>query len=341
MTTTLQNHSPRIDRAGGVIDCHDGCLRYFDGRFHLYGTRYGQTDGFTFANRYVCYSSDDLTHWTDHGELISSAPPGVYYRPYVVFNPRTRKYVLWYNWYHALWEGQFGCAVSDVPQGPFAIVNPRVPLRGKRPGDHNLFVDDDGTGYIVYTDIDGMGIDRHAMSVERLTPDFTASTREGSEVLDRRVEAPAMFKRAGLYYVVFGQTCCFCPEGADARVFVSSAPLGPYRFVGDINRDEFGQIIVPGQQTDICTLPTSSGSVHLWMADLWGSRRDGIKGHDIQFWSEPLQFRPDGSIKPLRWVDAFQLDLATGESTPCPLHRPSASACSESALTPIGRSSQA
>ena len=317
-TITIQNTTPRRDIDGNVIDCHDGCLRYFAGRFYLYGTRYGTTDGFTTANTYVVYSSDDLTHWTNHGQLIDRPAEGVYYRPYVVYNPATRMYVLWFNWYPKLWEGQFASAVSETPEGPFRVVRPKIELVGSTPGDHNLFVDDDGAGYVVYTDIAGQGHDRHAMTVERLTDDFTASTREGSDVLDRRVEAPAMFKRDGLYYVVFGHTCCFGPDGADARVFVSESPLGPYRKIGEINRDDAGRIIIPGQQTDIAVLPTADGPVHLWMCDLWGSRPDGVKGHDLQYWSSPLKFNDDGTIQRLARVDSFTLRLPSRPSARTP-----------------------
>lgn len=309
---SVQNVRPRVDVDGNPIDCHDGCLRYFAGRFYWYGTRYGNTDGFTFANEYVSYSSPDLMTWTPHGRLLVDAAPGVYYRPYVVRHPATGKYVLWFNWYPKLWEGEFGSAVSDEPSGPFRIVHPSLKLRGRKPGDHNLFVDEDGRGYVVYTDIAGLGEDRHAMSVERLTDDLLTSTMEGSEAIDRRVEAPAMFRHNGLYYVVFGVTCCFCPEGADARVYVSERPLGPYRRLCEINRDPGGKIIIPGQQTDICALPAADGGVaRLWMADLWGSRQDGVKGHDLQFWSEPLKFRRDGTIEPLRWVESFTLALGS------------------------------
>ncbi|HNT35576.1 MAG TPA: hypothetical protein PKH07_11315, partial [bacterium] len=150
---TVQNTLPRTDVDGRIIDAHDGCLEYFDGRFYLYGTRYGETDGFTTANRYVCYSSDDLSHWTFHGEILQDPPEGVYYRPYVKYNPKTRKYVLWYNWYPRLWEGHYGVATSDSPRGLFVIENSDVSVTRPRPGDHGLMVDDDGKGYIIYTSI--------------------------------------------------------------------------------------------------------------------------------------------------------------------------------------------
>jgi hypothetical protein len=308
-TITIQNLSPRVDIQGNPIDCHDGCVRFFAGRFYWYGTRYGTTDGFTFANRYVSYSSPDLVAWTPHGQLLHEPPAGVFYRPYVTFNARTGKYVLWFNWYPRLWEGQFGTAVADSPEGPFKIAHERVELCGDTPGDHNVFVDDDGVAYLVYTNIKGDGSDRHAMRVERLTDDYMLSTRVASETLDRKVEAPAMFKRNGKYYVVFGQTCCFCTTGADARVFVADKPLGPYRAAGDINRNSEGTIIIPGQQTDVASIPTADGVALLWMADLWGSRPDGVKGHDLQFWSSPLQFDSAGNIRPLQRVDQFQLTL--------------------------------
>lgn len=312
-TVAIQNRTPRVDVNGEIIDCHDGCLRHFEGRFYLYGTRYGRTDGFTTENQYVCYSSEDLVSWKPHGKLFRDAPEGVYYRPYVVWNPVTRLYVLWFNWYPKLWEGQLASAVSERPEGPFRPVDPDVKLRGSKPGDHNLFVDDDGRGYVIYTDIAGHGQGRHAISIERLTDDFTRSTLESSDVLDRCVEAPAMFKRAGRYYAVFGHTCCFGPEGADARVFLAERPLGPYRKIGDLNRDEQGKIVVPGQQTDIACIPGSDGPQFLWIADLWGSRPDGIKGHDLQYWSPPLEFEADGSIRPMTRSDAFELMLRLGD----------------------------
>jgi len=308
MAITIQNTEPRRDTAGDIIDCHDGCLRYFDGRYYLYGTRYGDTDGFTQANRYVVYSSPDLQQWTHHGDLLDQPLDGVCYRPYVVFNPNTKQYVLWFNWYPVLWEGQFGVAVSDSPQGPFKVVHKSAPVAMPQPGDHNLFVDTDGTGYLVYTSIKGDEQTRHGMSVEKLDPTYTASSQENSGVFATRVEAPAMFKRNGAYYCIFGNTCCFCPQGAGANVYRSDSPLGPWTFVNDINRDAEGKIIVPGQQTDIAELPTPDGPVLIWMSDLWESRLDGIKGHDLQHW-EPLTFGPDGHPQPLRAAQDFTLAL--------------------------------
>ncbi len=309
MPTTIQNTTPRVGTDGNVIDCHDGCLRYFAGRYYWYGTAYGDTDGFVKTNRYVVYSSPDLQAWTNHGDLLTAPLDGVCYRPYVSFNPKTNTYVLWFNWYPVLWEGQFGVATSDTPAGPYTVVNPDAKVTQPQPGDHFPFVDDDGTGYLIYTSIPDQGDGDHGMSVERLNGDMTASTGENCGIFDTRVEAPSMFKRDGKYYAVFGNTCCFCPEGAGAKVFRADSPMGPWTLLTDMNRDNDGNVIVPAQQTDIIELPTpgkQAETVWLWLGDLWGSRPDGIKGHDLQHW-EPVTFADDGTPQRLQRVERFEL----------------------------------
>ena len=73
--------------------------------------------------------------------------------------------------------------------------------------------------------------------------------------------------------------------------------------------------IIHGQQTHIAEIPTLTGTAYLWMADRWGSRPDGIKGHDFQYWSSPLVFNADGSIQKLSFVNSFKLDLANDITT--------------------------
>lgn len=311
-SVTIQNTVPRRDTQGNVIDAHDGCLRFFAGRYYLYGTAYGKTAGYTINSRYRVYSSSDLEHWTFEGELLKSPPDGVYYRPYVAYNALTRKYVLWYNWYRKLWDGQVGVATSDTPVGPFTIANDDVQLSQAkdRPGDGSLFVDEDNTAYFIYTAI----AQDHSIRVERLTPDYLSSTGEVSPVLAKGCEAPSIFRRGASYYAVFDTTCCFCTEGSGARVFVATHPLGPYTQIGNINRDANGKPTIPAQQTFIATVQTPDGPVYLWMGDEWNSRPDGIKGHDLQYWGPPLKFAADGSILPLENTPSWTVSVALGQS---------------------------
>ena len=338
----VDNTQPRRDVAGEIMDAHDGCLQMFGPRFYLYGTAYGTNDGYNNNNRFRVYTSPDLEQWTFAGELLNEQPVGVYYRPCVVFNPSTRKFVLWYNWYLDSWEGQTGVAVSDTPVGPFTIVNTNVHLSCAHAGDGSLFVDDDGVGYYIYTAIDK----GYTVRVERLTPDFLAGTGETSSILAVGVEAPLLFRRDGLYYALFGPRCAFCREGSEVQVLISTAPLGPFRLAGHINRrlesgapvveklqsitvdspggnvavpltnsvtHQTNAPIIPAQETWVAKVPMAEEPAFIWMADRWQSAPDGVKGHDLQFWSAPLKFNPDnGTILPVENVPRWRITWSWG-----------------------------
>jgi hypothetical protein len=307
---TISNTEPRRDDTGAILDAHDGNLLFVDGRYYLYGTAYGKSTGYGINNRFRVYSSPDLEHWTFEGELLKSPPDGVHYNPSVVYNSRTHKYILWYNWYPKLWDGQVGVAVSDTPIGPFSIVTLRanVTQADQRPGAGTLFLDHDGTGYYIYTAIE----QDHAVRIERLTSDFLASTGQVSDVLARGCETTSMLKHGGHYYALFDNTCCFCSQGTGARVYVSSSPLGPYTEKQNINRSPNNDPIVSGQQASIARIPTPNGIALVWIADRWGSRPDGEKGHDYQFWSAPLRFDDDGNIAPVVNIPRWSLTVRVG-----------------------------
>jgi hypothetical protein len=309
-TVTISNIEPRRDTTGAIVDAHDGNLLFANGRYYLYGTAYGNSAGYSINNRFRVYSSPDLERWTFEGELLKSPPDGIYYNPSVAYNPRTHKYVLWYNWYPKLWDGQVGAAISDTPVGPFTIVNPRVQVTQaeERPGAGTLFVDDDNTGYYFYSIIS----QDHAVRVERLTSDFLGSTGQVSDVLARGCEATSMLKHNGRYYALFDTTCCFCTAGSGARVYVASSPLGPYTEKQNINRLPDHSPIVAGQQASIARIPTPDGNALIWIADRWGSRTDGVKGHDFQFWSTPLRFDKEGNIAPITNVPEWSLSVRVG-----------------------------
>ena len=42
-----------------------------------------------------------------------------------------------------------------------------------------------------------------------------------------------MFKRKGVYYIMYGPYCCFCYQGSGIRVYKAVHPLGPYEFQGE------------------------------------------------------------------------------------------------------------
>jgi hypothetical protein len=78
------------------------------------------------------------------------------------------------------------------------------------------------------------------MTLQQLTPDLLGVVESGSVGMDTFaaapfVEAPAMFKRRGVYYALFGKCCAFCAHGSGIGVWTSSGtPLGPWTPRGNI-----------------------------------------------------------------------------------------------------------
>lgn len=80
-------------------------------------------------------------------------PRAIYYRPKIRYNPATRRYVFWIN---GVPDGNFAAAFyvsasSPNPEGPFTIASTHVPVYNSAPGDFDIFMDDDGAGYLIYT----------------------------------------------------------------------------------------------------------------------------------------------------------------------------------------------
>jgi hypothetical protein len=320
-TITISNINPRKDAQGNIIDAHDGRLIKFGKQYYIYGTVYGKTTGMT-SNYFRSYSSPDLVQWTKNDTLLKGQTPVLEFRPHVVYNRSTKKYVLFFNWYlPGTFNGEVGVATSDRPEGPFAIKTDSLHLSNGSPGDYNILLDYDDNAYIVYTSIAA----GHLQFVQKLTGDYlTIASQTTYQVTTTGcTEAAAFFKRDGIYYIALGECCCFCSQGAGAQVYTAKSPMGPYTLVSDINRNAGNSIIIPAQQTFITEIPVSGGMAFLWMGDRWfsapngdgaahscGDAYSGTKGWDFQYWSPPLSFDTNGTIGNLtNFYNQFKLDL--------------------------------
>ena len=165
------------------------------------------------------YTSTDLENWEPAGDAfpIDGRPKGIYFRPKVVFNEMTSKFVLWINYLPpartplaAYPNATYLVAQSDTAEGPFEVVNDQPGLVYEGAGDATLAVDKDtGEVFIAY-DAWSNG---HRISVERLTPDYLKSTGEETNsgfLSKKKHEAPLLFQRDDTWYLMYGHTCCFC-----------------------------------------------------------------------------------------------------------------------------------
>jgi len=212
---TIYNDRPRLTDTGDVVDCHSGVIIKQNNRYFMYGEYYGFSTGFNTTDfpKLIVYSSQDLVTWTNHGIILNL--PGSQFTPWAAFNAYTNKFVIWFNSYpQGCCAGEYGVAVSS--DGIiWNMVGYATPVYTMVDGS-TLFVDDDGTGYLIYTSLS----EDHKVSIEKLTPDYLNTTGENYGLFpDRYVEGAILFKRKGLYYVGYGSCCCFCRGGSGAAFF--------------------------------------------------------------------------------------------------------------------------
>ena len=312
----------RFDTGGDAVDAHDGEIALFDGLYYLYGTSYDCGYQWGVAGAPFCgfkaYSSPDMVHWTDRGFLFDAETPAwqgrcngnTYgcYRPHVLYNASTRKYVLWINVY----DNRVGFRVftSPKPAGPFVeiavpalAVNNDAPVAGLNNGDHDTFLDDDGKAYIAYTDWRTGG----GIVIERL--DSTYQSGSGSHVkavTPGATEAPSLFRRGGTYYVTYSDpNCGYCATGTSYRT--ASAPLGPWSQGVKVTANSCG-----GQPAFVTPVGLGSGTAYLYGSDLWNNRakNEALANY---YWA-PLAFAADGAIQPIVCQDSVTLQLAAGSA---------------------------
>ncbi|GAA3982650.1 family 43 glycosylhydrolase [Mucilaginibacter dorajii] len=306
----------RFNTVGDAIDAHDGEIALFNGTYYLYGTSYDC--GFEWGNKsapfcgFKTYTSTDLVNWTDRGFLFDAQTQvwqtrcngNTYgcFRPHVIFNQKTGFYVLWINVYDNV--SGYRVFSSKSPVGPFTeqeqpklAVNSTAPAAGLNNGDHDTFVDDDGTAYLAYTDWRTNG----TIVIEKLSDDYLTGTGQVVKgVTAGRTEAPGMFKRKGIYYVVYSDPNCGYCSGTGASYKTATSPLGPWSEGKKISDNSCG-----GQPSFVSTIKLSSGTVFLFGSDLWNNaaKNEALANY---YWA-PLTFAADGAIIPMTCDQAFKI----------------------------------
>ena len=117
----IDNTAPRFDVGRVAMDIHDGGLFEHAGMFWYYGMGYRNCSletgilpphdcpgiykpfgacGFRVDHTLPVYSSIDLVRWHYEGDALPAAkrPPGIYFRPKLIYDARTSEFVLWVNY---------------------------------------------------------------------------------------------------------------------------------------------------------------------------------------------------------------------------------------------------
>jgi hypothetical protein len=216
-----------------------------------------------------CYSSHDLVHWKNEGVALaptvgdtsSDLDTGrVIERPKVIYNARTRKFVLWMHVDRNDYSyARVGVAVSDRPQGPYTYKGSMRP-NGQESRDMTVYQDADGRAYLIYA-----SENNKTMQVCLLSDDYLEPTAVYRRILlGQRREAPAVFKAQGRYYLITSLCSGWDPNAA--AYAVADSMLGEWRQEGNPCVGEGADSTFGAQSTYVLPL---SGGRFLFMADRW------------------------------------------------------------------------
>ena len=271
-----------LDTEGKRIQAHGGSIFYENDTFYWYGENKERTvPGSGIWHWGVrLYSSKDLYNWKDEGLILQPSedpnhplhPTKSMDRPHIIYNKRTKKYVMWVKIMGQMDEtdnrffSQFMCVcVADSIKGPFAFVHALHPL-GMNSGDFDLVVDpSDGKAYIYFERV------HTELICADLSDDYLTVTGFYSSHFPRKQppfvrEAPAHFFRRGTHYLFTSGTTGYFPNPSE----VASADLyhGPWTNLGDPHVDDARHTSFDSQITSVFKHPKKK-DLYIALADRW------------------------------------------------------------------------
>ena len=213
-------------------------------------------------------------------------------RPKVVYNEKTKKFVMWmhidnYNYSMAA----TGVAVSDSPTGDFRYLHSLRPY-GEESRDMTLYKDDDGKAYHLYSSKGNSTLFIHLLSDDYLEHTDTYTIAFPGKYR----EAPAIFKRQNKYYMITSGCSGWDPN--EAEYAIADSMLGEWKAMGNPCIGENGDKTFGGQSTFVVPVNPEKDR-YIAMFDKW-NKLDLIDSRYIWL---PIKFQGD-SIS-IEWHDEW------------------------------------
>lgn len=270
------------DTRGEVINAHGGGILYHDSLYYWYGEYKGDSTyrlewvktwecWRTEAGGISCYSSKDLVKWKFEGIVLPPLPEDttsdlhpsqVIERPKVIYNEKTRQFVMWMHIESPDYEkARAGVAVSDKPSGQFAYLGSFKP-NGQDSRDQTLFKDDDGRAYQI-----AASEWNKTLYISLLNDQYTQpSGIYTRNFIDQSREAPAVFKHQGKYYMITSGCTGWDPN--EAEYAVADSMLGEWTVTGNPCFGQEAEITFKSQCTFVLPLAGEKGKF-IAMFDKW------------------------------------------------------------------------
>lgn len=292
------------DVNGEQINAHGGCVIFANGYYYWFGEdRTGSV-----SNGVSCYQSKDLYNWKRLGlSLKTKGEPKedmndisygrLFERPKVVYNPKTKKWVMWTHWESGNGYGaaRVCVATSDKIEGPYILYKTFRP-NGNESRDQTLFVDTDGKAYhFCSTDMNTN------MNIALLRDDYLEPTPIETKILKGlKYEAPAVFKVDDIYYGLFSGCTGWAPN--PGKTAYTYNILGEWNIGGNFAVDKLKQVTYNSQSCYVFKVE-SKEKAYIYMGDRWNSKNVG-SSHNVWL---PISMRSGYPV--VKWYDKWDLSI--------------------------------
>ncbi|HSX99770.1 MAG TPA: RICIN domain-containing protein [Streptomyces sp.] len=301
---TIPNGVQFKDTSGNPLHAHGGGVIKVGTYYYWFGENRNADNTFKYVS---AYRSTDLKNWEFRNHVLTEATApelatANIERPKVMYNAATGKFVMWMHKENGTdySEARAAVAVSDTVDGDYTWKGSFRPLGTHMSRDITVFVDTDGTGYMI-----SAARENYDLQIYRLTADYTGIA---SLVADPwhggHREAPALFKRGNVYFMLTSGATGWNPNQQQYATATSIA--GPWTAMANV-----GDSTTFGSQTAyVLPVQGSSTTSYLYLGDRWGNSFGGTVNDSRYVWL-PLTF-PTSTTMSMSWSPEVTVDTATG-----------------------------
>ncbi len=340
-----------LDDNGIPINAHGGGFLYYNDTYYWFGEHKGPGKmGHKALVGVHVYSSKDLYNWKDQDIALKMLDDensmlqkgSVLERPKVIYNKKTKKFVMWFH--HELKDQGYkaaltGVAVADNVTGPYRYINsfrihPKVWARNftleqqqnvalateegleknQKKIDGIIMCRDFESGQMsrdmtLFVDDDEQAYhitaseENQTLLISKLSDDYLSVTDDYVRVFPGEAnEAPAIFKKDGKYFMFSSYTTGWKPN--PGRLAVSDNMMQGWKALENPCRgtEEENKTTFRSQSTYV--LPVNGKKdAFIFMGDRWKPESLMYSGY---IWL-PIQF--ENGVPFLKWYDSWNLDF--------------------------------
>ncbi|HVQ89969.1 MAG TPA: RICIN domain-containing protein [Mycobacteriales bacterium] len=303
----VANGTQFTDTAGNVVQAHGGGVLAVGGFYYWFGENRNPNGTFKAVS---VYRSTDLRSWEFRNNVLTQSSAAELNvanieRPKVIFNSSTGQYVMWMHKENGSDYGQALAAVatSSTVDGAYSYRGSFRPLANMS-RDITIFRDDNGTAYMA-----SAARENADLNLYRLTPDYLGISGLVQTLWPGSFrEAPALFKRNGVYFMLTSAATGWSPN--QQKYATASSISGPWSALQNV-----GDGTASDSQTAYVLPVTGSGATsYLYLGDRWAGAWGGRVNDSRYVWLA-LRFGSNTSMS-MAWSPQLTIDTAAGTIAP-------------------------